>query len=366
MLHQPWLHLGLDFVSQTAQSFSVLIDILLCAATSCIPALVIRAHISRAQRLFEAPPRLSAMSDTSQISSYLGYSHEVIYTVASSSVVLLYDIALTFDREVRLVWRAPWNLAKGLFLFLRYFCPLCVFLTIAIPLRATSDVRTDCLVFSAMFTITAYISKCAVDLLMLIRVYAIWGRSIKILASMGVLYAISNISSGIADIEYLATMRKYVMSNNSCFRSRASPLIYVSWSSAVSAKPRSTQYPLSCPSGAWAPLCLSAHLATYPAACRWALLTLDIAHAQLAYDTVAFLLTLIKGIQHWRAKRIRSPLIYVFYRDGVGYFAILTILRILTIIGSTVENVSRPPIVLMQLLVQVSLLIVIRHVTPCS
>ncbi|KDQ11755.1 hypothetical protein BOTBODRAFT_189607 [Botryobasidium botryosum FD-172 SS1] len=275
------------------------------------------------------------MDDTSKILSYLGYNDEVAYIVASSTVVLLYDLALTFEREIRLVWRAPWNLAKGLFLFVSIYLtvsfgshalrkingPAALFLpalphshghhsrvmllsypsslsilNLACPpdtaLQATSDVRTSCLIFSAIFTITANICECIVDLLMLIRVCAIWGRSFRVLVFMGALYAITNILSGIADIEYLATMRKYVMSNDSCFRSRASPLIYVCWSSA------------------------------------------------LAYDTAAFLLTLTKGIQHWRAKHIRSPLIYVFYRDGVGYFAVLTLLRILTIIGSTVENLG--------------------------
>lgn len=37
-------------------------------------------------------------------------------TVAGVTL-LLYDQALTFSEEVRLVWKAPWNFAKALFLF---------------------------------------------------------------------------------------------------------------------------------------------------------------------------------------------------------------------------------------------------------
>jgi len=230
------------------------------------------------------------MADASTISSYLGYTPEVTYVVASSIVVLLYDLTLTFEREVRLVWKAPWNLAKGLFLFLRYFFPICVILIIVVPLRPTNDVRTNCLIFSAIFTITTTLSKCVVDLLMLIRVYAIWNRSAKILACMGVLYTITNISNGVAGISYLITMKEHVMHSDACFRPRASALIYICWASS------------------------------------------------LAYDTFAFLFTLIRGVYHWRAKHIQSPLLYVFYRDGLGYFGVLTLLRTLTIIGSTVEN----------------------------
>lgn len=44
---------------------------------------------------------------------------------------------------------------------------------------------------------------------------------------------------------------------------------------------------------------------------------------QVIFDTAAFALTFIKGVQHWKSGQLRTQLLQVFYRDGAGYYFVL-------------------------------------------
>ncbi|KAF9466771.1 hypothetical protein BDZ94DRAFT_1250737 [Collybia nuda] len=59
----------------------------------------------------------------------LGQVGPLSFIAAAGVVTLLYDHLLTFDQEVRYVWKAKWTVPKFLFLLIRYVVPCAVALT---------------------------------------------------------------------------------------------------------------------------------------------------------------------------------------------------------------------------------------------
>jgi len=54
----------------------------------------------------------------------------------------------------------------------------------------------------------------------------------------------------------------------------------------------------------------------------------------VAFDTLAFVMTFIMGIRHWKSGQLQAQLLKVFYRDGAGHFIIITALKAYKFIGA--------------------------------
>jgi len=117
---------------------------------------------------------------------------QVIFTGNKVSLamvtVVVYDYILTFPREVEYVWNKPWTWVSTLFLVVRY-CG--IYSAIQESLMGTTFIPgplTMCTRFqySAQWAYMVFIS--ASDLLMVLRVYALWNRSKIILSILLVFY----------------------------------------------------------------------------------------------------------------------------------------------------------------------------------
>ncbi|KAG2150846.1 hypothetical protein DEU56DRAFT_778779 [Suillus clintonianus] len=102
--------------------------------------------------------------------------------------VLIFDYFLTLDSEIRWTWNRRWNASRFLFVIARYMAFVAAGMTsyAAIATRANED----CSHFSSASNAIHIISIVAAEGLLIIRTYAFWKQSKRLLAILLVLAAI--------------------------------------------------------------------------------------------------------------------------------------------------------------------------------
>ncbi|KDQ16830.1 hypothetical protein BOTBODRAFT_241726 [Botryobasidium botryosum FD-172 SS1] len=203
-------------------------------------------------------------------------------------VVLTYDHALTLNEEIRLIWGASWNLAKVLFLFIRYVTPAAMVILLATETQTTISFEITCRLDPMFFLATYGLTEGATSLLVLLRVHAIWGREQKVLITMG---------SALAMIMTFFTIT-YVEVGMTIIDVPGEDPIYCYGVNDFVTKFVFTSFVLT-----------------------------------LAFDVIALVLMLLRAVMHHRARQIREPLLQRFYAYGVGYSAGLILLRVFLFIG---------------------------------
>ncbi|KDQ16820.1 hypothetical protein BOTBODRAFT_241473 [Botryobasidium botryosum FD-172 SS1] len=222
-------------------------------------------------------------------SSFMDISPVAInYSFVASLVVLSYDHALTLNDEVRLVWSAPWNTAKLLFLWIRYCTPMCMIVLLVIESQKILSFQATCALDPMFFLTSLVATQCAADFLLLLRVHAIWGRTWKVLILMGTLWAAIYISFMVMFVEMIVHTLMSGPEPAFCYELLNSLDIF-----------------------AWVTYIFS-----------------------LLFDTTAFFMMVSRALMHRRARQIREPLLQTFYGYGIGYFACLTLLKAFVILGS--------------------------------
>ncbi|KAL5528244.1 hypothetical protein ACEPAF_7380 [Sanghuangporus sanghuang] len=102
-------------------------------------------------------------------------------------VVMLYDHILTFSEEVRLVWQAKPSFAKWLFLANRYLVPM-MLIGVALFMNNFSNnslaTTTSCRRFFVITSLFGIISVGIANVLVLLRVVNLWERSSRIACIM--------------------------------------------------------------------------------------------------------------------------------------------------------------------------------------
>ncbi|TRM57614.1 hypothetical protein BD626DRAFT_540395 [Schizophyllum amplum] len=98
------------------------------------------------------------------------------YLIVSTTALLAYDYALTIYPELRLVWKAPWRMGKILFLLTRYFA----FAGTALKLYEQLSPGLTAEKCRTLFNVEGWmviISIVIAELILTIRVWALWGRT---------------------------------------------------------------------------------------------------------------------------------------------------------------------------------------------
>jgi len=105
------------------------------------------------------------------------------YLSAAGLVMLLYDHFLTLDQEVEEIWKAKWTLPKIFFLILRYLVPsLMIIETYQISGISNHEITIDfCKGWFVFSMIMAMSSITISNLLILLRLWALWGRDRKLI-----------------------------------------------------------------------------------------------------------------------------------------------------------------------------------------
>ncbi|KAG8688355.1 hypothetical protein FRC08_011481 [Ceratobasidium sp. 394] len=117
------------------------------------------------------------------------------YVSAAGYVLLLYDYFLTLPDEVKLIWPTSWSLVKILFLINRYTVP--IFLTVnSWAMSGFSNPPTDTVSIELGHAWTSIdndqsSAEGISNLLLLLRVHALYGRSRKILILLVIFYILT-------------------------------------------------------------------------------------------------------------------------------------------------------------------------------
>lgn len=197
------------------------------------------------------------------------------YMAAAGLSVMLYDWALTLSVEIRYIWRARWTPVKVVFLINRYFMPC----TIAFGIygwsgKATWITRSTCKAYIVADAYSVIAFFCTLHWIVAMRTWALWSRTVVmgvvIWGSFAIYLSAAVATTAKAMIDYQPTP---LFGTNVCVG--------------------------NLPSYFW---------------CLWL--------PSIVFETVLFVLTAIKAIQHHR-KRVETPILTTLYRDGFLYFVFI-------------------------------------------
>jgi len=108
------------------------------------------------------------------------YSIQTVYTLASATAVLFYDILLTYDREVSCIWKRKISAVTVLFICLRYVTLLSRVTTFASAVQP--GILFPCQVIGYLSFVSSDIARAASAIFGSLRIWAIWGRHWLLLA----------------------------------------------------------------------------------------------------------------------------------------------------------------------------------------
>ncbi|TDL18504.1 hypothetical protein BD410DRAFT_793209 [Rickenella mellea] len=105
----------------------------------------------------------------------------------AACVCLIYEIFITFDQEVEYIWKSRWTLPKVLYLWTRYFA---LFVQVIAIAESTSMkvTTTVCAGWAYFEGITGQMLVMGVELLLMLRVWALYKRDRRVLYFLVALY----------------------------------------------------------------------------------------------------------------------------------------------------------------------------------
>ncbi|KAH7907448.1 hypothetical protein BJ138DRAFT_1160132 [Hygrophoropsis aurantiaca] len=161
-----------------------------------------------------------------------GYELQLVkYLGALSATVLIYDYLLTSELEVKYVWKYPWSAVKILYLATRYtpFIDTTVMVLYRDLLWGTSP--ETCHIAIGAVTWMYVIGMAVAETLLVIRTWAVWGRSRKV-AIFLIVHAVVTLSVVCysTSVYVDSLVFSYMPLFSGCFGIQASKISYVNWS----------------------------------------------------------------------------------------------------------------------------------------
>ncbi|KAL4257132.1 hypothetical protein AB1N83_009511 [Pleurotus pulmonarius] len=225
------------------------------------------------------------MEDTPKIIHSLTLVRQGSYILISSGALLVYDYILTVSDEGYLVWNAPWSLGKVLFLLTRY--PAFIDVAVSIYHAVAPSIRPE--TCELAYNVSGWmiiIGMIIAELIMVIRVWALWGNSKIIGVILVILSIIGIVIAVISYIRFSHALKFIAMDAISpglkgCLPGNGTNIVFIDY------------------------------------------LTL------MAYEALVMILLLLKGFYHFHY--ITSRFMYTFYQDGIVYYAVLLLVCILNV-----------------------------------
>lgn len=224
--------------------------------------------------------------------------YTVNYNIVASSALLFWDILLVFDREVQYIWKNEFSLVAVLFGVIRLLAVAVQVVALALDVgtrRVSPSVCRALIWYQA--TLGLSMSTC-VDILLIWRVYAFYGRNKKLLISLCI-------------FETMA------------FAAALSTLIV--------ALPQVQVAPNPFPNHLRIGSCVISNVST---------LSSDIWIPILSVQTVLFGLAAGRCVYlQWTSPSSLSTVYFTFVRDGIWTFLVLFIIYLLCIIGNSTNSI---------------------------
>lgn len=131
------------------------------------------------------------MDEVSKFINLYGLNIIPLRVVLASLTWVLHDYLVTLYDEMKLVWPQRWSFGKIMFLWIRYYTiALLMFDTLQIHLFARPGIVTDdlCVAMDPITRLAGAISLWSVEIVMQVRIYALYGCSKKIALFNGILF----------------------------------------------------------------------------------------------------------------------------------------------------------------------------------
>ncbi|KAF8631118.1 hypothetical protein AX17_005163 [Amanita inopinata Kibby_2008] len=208
----------------------------------------------------------------------------------TSTTILYFDYLLTLDAEVNLIWKAPWNLVKVLYLIMRYMPFMDV--TMILYYTVTPGVSTSaCVTTGRIAPASIVIGVIIAETLLAIRTWTLWRKNLIIAVIFAAIGAGCFIPTLVIVISYIHSVHHIETPNPMLF-----PCI-------------TTKKP-----------------------------SLSIIYALfLAFEVVILVFTAIAGISAYRQSK--SPFVKMVTQDGIMYYVYLGALSIGNIVMIVVARI---------------------------
>jgi len=248
---------------------------------------------------------LSALPSVNSLEEGVKEYHIVRYISIAACAWLFFDHVLTITEEVELVWKAPRSIAKYGFQFIRYTTPTTMALMADIISGSASELTDSfCQHFIPALAVLTLIFGIIADVIAILHVSTLWKRNVKVFAVLTISFVVTTAAAAITRFLGLSHLTPTVTHNTF----------------------------LNICSGTEKPLLLAA---------PWG--------AGLIFDLIVIAFICWNAVR--RPPNEKTPLVQALYRDSLGYFVIVSVIRtfnlVLTIaaplwIFSLVATVSWP------------------------
>ncbi|TCD65713.1 hypothetical protein EIP91_002289 [Steccherinum ochraceum] len=222
---------------------------------------------------------MSNATDPLAIASEAATLRVLNYTGVSPAALLVYDYLLTVDSEVAYIWPTQMSVMKVLFFYTRYSCFVDLFLGVSFHLT-DGITPQEC---HRLFLLIGWLNVVGIivaEVVMVVRTWAIWNKSRRVGIGLAVMSVSTVVAGCLIEGLFLKTLTF-------------------------------TSYP---------------HMNIPGCALTGGNPTVGIVFILIIIvETIALVLTLIKGVQRFRHLGIQRSqgLVYVLYRDGVLFYLYL-------------------------------------------
>jgi len=222
------------------------------------------------------------MSDAAAAAVTFRHDQIGYFNIVSAAALLMYEIVLTSGEEIQYIWRSSWSLVNMVYLFARYWAITFVLINVHFYYKADLPVEF-CKHYLRFQNWGVNILLPLVDLLIVIRIYALYEQSRRIRYLLAALW--------LGELTFYLTMIGIAWQPVSV--ATTNPLPGILLGCLYHGKPNPT-------------------------------LTITLWGVSTAFQGVYVIITLCRLVVMVRSSSVSlSPLLTVFLRDGAGYFFII-------------------------------------------
>ncbi|EKM52421.1 uncharacterized protein PHACADRAFT_186572 [Phanerochaete carnosa HHB-10118-sp] len=158
----------------------------------------------------------------------LTQTRSVSYSEVASITLLTWDTIVTFSEEVELIWEKNWTPAKGMYLVARYLPWVFQLALLPLNIGGSTGLRFSIIECKRWMTVQAVILQLiitSVDAILITRVYALYNRSRALLGVLSALFL-----AELFGLSYiLAVVTPKLTFNDECFVTSSPSLFVVYW-----------------------------------------------------------------------------------------------------------------------------------------
>jgi len=133
------------------------------------------------------------MADPELVKDVTNISADNVASVAFTSL-LVYDIIITMGEEIQFMWRGRWTFGKILYMLNRYVPP--IDLTILMNSYMNPGLKHNfCLPWFKVDNCLLILSLCVIDMILLLRTWAVWQKKRWVLWTLIIVYVISMVGA---------------------------------------------------------------------------------------------------------------------------------------------------------------------------